>query len=69
MLTTAKPTISLGVNLDNDEALERAFAVLAEGGHVLRPLGELHWSPRSADLIDKYGVCWYIYVSQHKPEE
>jgi uncharacterized glyoxalase superfamily protein PhnB len=69
MLMTSQPTISLGINLDNEEELRHAFFVLANGGHVLRPLGELPWSPCSADLVDKYGVCWYIYVSQHKPDE
>lgn len=68
MLTTNKPTISLGVNLNNNEELNHAFSTLSNGGHVLRPLGELPWSPYSADLVDKYGVCWYIYVSQHKPD-
>ena len=68
MATTKQPTMSLGVNLNNDEELEHAYSVLSEGGHILRPLGELPWSPRSADLVDKYGVCWYIYVSQHKPD-
>lgn len=68
MLTTNKPTISLGVNLNNNEELNHAFSILSNGGHVLRPLGELPWSPYSADLVDKYGVCWYIYVSQHKPD-
>jgi len=68
MLITDKPITSLGVNLDTNEELTHAFNILAEGGHVLRPLGELPWSPRSADLVDKYGVCWYIFVSQHKPD-
>lgn len=68
MLSTIQPTISMGVNLNTNEELEHAFEVLAGGGHVLRPLGELPWSPYSADVVDKYGVCWYIYVSQHKPD-
>ncbi len=60
--------MSLGVNLNNNEELNHAYGKLTEGGHILRALGELPWSPRSADLVDKYGVCWYIYVSQHKPD-
>jgi uncharacterized glyoxalase superfamily protein PhnB len=68
MLSSSLPTMSMGVNLNSNEELEHAFEVLAKGGHVLRPLGELPWSPCSADVVDKYGVCWYIYVSQHKPD-
>lgn len=69
MLASPQPTVSLGVNLDTDEELRHAFDVLSAGGHVIRPLGPLPWTPLSADLVDKYGVCWYIFVSQHKPEE
>lgn len=68
MLSSDKPTMSLGVNLNNNEELNHAYERLSEGGHVLRALGDLPWSPLSADLVDKYGVCWYIYVSQHKPD-
>ncbi len=60
--------MSYGINLDNNEELDHAFKTLSNGGHVLRELGSLPWSPASADLVDKYGVCWYIYVSQHRPD-
>ena len=68
MLASQRPTMSYGINLDNDEELDHAYKTLAEGGHVLRELGSLPWSPRSADLVDRYGVCWYLYVSQHRPD-
>jgi PhnB protein len=68
MLTTHWPTMSYGINFDNDEELDFAYSVLCNGGHVLRPIGPLPWSPRSADIVDKFGVYWYIYVSQHKPD-
>jgi PhnB protein len=68
MLTAPCPTMSYGINLDNDEELNVAYSALCEGGHVLRPLGPLPWSRCSADVVDKFGVYWYIYVSQHKPE-
>jgi len=60
--------MSLGVNLNSDEELYHAYEMLSAGGHILRPAGELPWSPLSADVVDKYGICWYIYVSQHKPD-
>ena len=68
MISAKQPTISLGINLDSDEELYRAFSFLEKGGHVLRPIGSLPWSPCSADVVDKFGVCWYLYVSQHKPD-
>ena len=68
MLASRQPTMSYGVNLDNDAELNHAYETLIEGGHILRDLGSLPWSPCSADIVDKYGVCWYIYVSQHRPD-
>lgn len=68
MLDAEQPVTSLGLSLDTDEALERAYRILAEGGRVLRELGPLPWTPLSADLVDRFGVCWYLYVSQHKPD-
>jgi len=68
MLLSDKPTMSLGVNLNSNEELNHAYGILTNGGHILRAIGELPWSPLSADLVDKYGVCWYIFVSQHKPD-
>ena len=35
---------------------------LAKDGTILREIGELPWSPCSADVLDKYGVYWYITV-------
>lgn len=68
MLASKQPTMSYGINLDNDDELHHAYKILVDGGHILRELGSLPWSPCSADIVDKYGVCWYIYVSQHRPD-
>ncbi len=68
MLGARQPTMSCGVNLDNEEQLQHAFNVLSEGGHVIRGVGSLPWSPLSADVVDKFGVCWYLFVSQHRPD-
>ncbi len=69
MLAARQPTMSYGINLETEDELNHAYDKLKTGGHVLRELGELPWSPNSADIVDKYGICWYIYVSQHRPEE
>ena len=67
-LATERPTMSYGISLGNETELNHAYKKLAEGGHILRELGSLPWSPSSADVVDKYGVYWYIYVSQHRPD-
>ncbi len=69
MLKSERPTMSYGLNLGSNAELEHAFEVLSQGGHVLRELGPLPWTPLSADLVDRYGVCWYLFVSQHRPDE
>lgn len=33
-----------------------------EGGKILFPLGPLPWRSRCKDVVDKYGVHWYISV-------
>ena len=68
MLAFSQPTISCGVNLDNEEELRYAFNRLAEGGHIIRELSSVPWSSCSGDVVDKYGVCWYLFVSQHRPD-
>lgn len=69
MLRTRRPTMSYGIDLDSEDELRHAYRRLSEGGKVLRELGALPWSPCSADVIDRFGVCWYIYVQQAKPDD
>ena len=68
MLNAQWPTMSLGINLDNDDEMKTAYAMLIDGGRILRPLGPLPWTPLSADVVDRFGVCWYLHVSQHRPD-
>lgn len=44
----------------NDEALKNAYEVLKEDGQILYPLGPCDWSECMADLVDKFGVRWYL---------
>jgi PhnB protein len=68
MLSVHQPTMSLGINLGSTKELYHAYSELIKGGHIIRSIGPLPWSPCSADVVDKFGVCWYIYVSQHRPD-
>ncbi len=56
------PTMNFGVNLENEAAVKKAYDILTEGGNILLPLGPLPWSSCCANVIDKYGVFWYISV-------
>ena len=61
--------VELGYTFDTREALERAFALLAEGGRVDLPLCELPWSPWAAQVTDRFGVRWFLTLMQHRPPE
>jgi PhnB protein len=61
-LKESRPTMSYGINFDNEDEVRKAYSMLAEGGKVLFPLGSLPWSSCCADVVDKYGVYWYITV-------
>ncbi|GFZ29996.1 hypothetical protein CSC2_05220 [Clostridium zeae] len=61
-LKDSRPTMSYGINFDNEDEVRKAYSMLVEGGKVLFPLGSLPWSSCCADVVDKYGVYWYITV-------
>jgi uncharacterized glyoxalase superfamily protein PhnB len=63
------PAMNFGVVLDNEEAVRRAYAVLSENAAVCTPLRVLPWSDCCADLVDRFGVYWYLTVPQHRPAE
>lgn len=56
------PAVSLFINLPNEEALERAFHRLAEGGKVLMPLDDYGFSARFGWLNDRFGLSWQLNV-------
>ena len=61
--------IELGVDFDSREKLERAFALLSEGGSVEMDVCELPWSPCAAIVRDRFSVRWFLSLPQHQPEE
>ena len=64
-----EPAAQLGVTLADEAGVRNAFALLSEGGIIKTPVGPLPWSPCAADLIDKFGVWWYITAPQHHPPD
>lgn len=69
MLRSAWPTMSYGIDFDDDLSLKHAYDALIEGGHVLRPLGPLPWNRLSADVVDRFGVYWYICLGRQAQVE
>lgn len=54
------PIASHGLDFDTEEELRRAYEILAKDGVVIRAPGKLPWDGLSTDVVDKYGVCWYL---------
>lgn len=54
------PASSIFVEFETVEALDHAFAVLADGGQVLMPLDDYGFSPRFGWLDDRFGVSWQL---------
>lgn len=56
------PITSLGINFAGESEVKKAYEFLMREGVAFREIGELPWSKCSADVLDKYGVYWYIYM-------
>ena len=61
-LRGSRPTMSYGLQFTSEDEVRKAYSMLQQGGTVLCPLGPLPWSACAADVVDRYGVYWYICV-------
>lgn len=57
------PAISLFVECDSEEELERLYAALSEGGNVLMPLDNYGFSRRFGWVDDRFGVSWQLNLA------
>ncbi|CAM5767064.1 VOC family protein [Labrys miyagiensis] len=54
------PAISLYVDFETEDELERVAATLAEGGRVYMPLDDYGFSRKFTWVGDRYGVTWQL---------
>ncbi|GAA0634867.1 VOC family protein [Kutzneria viridogrisea] len=54
------PSISLFVQCESEQEVDRLFAALAEGGQELMPLGDYGFSARFGWVNDRFGVSWQL---------
>ena len=59
--TDARPTMSYGIDFASKEKIDHAYALLTQGGTILHAIGPLPWCNYCADVVDRYGVYWYLY--------
>lgn len=57
---TFTPAISLFVNCESAEELDRAFASLSEDGQVFMPIDNYGFSRRFGWCSDRFGVSWQL---------
>lgn len=48
--------------MGTEDAVRNAFDVLSEGGTIIEALGPCDWNPFCANVIDKFGVFWWIAI-------
>jgi len=58
------PAITLFVECETGDELERVFAALAEDGDVMMPLDDYGFSQRYGQLADRYGVPWALNLNK-----
>ncbi|MDE2430668.1 MAG: VOC family protein, partial [Burkholderiales bacterium] len=51
---------TLTLNYDSIEEAEKIFQRLAEGGHVIMPMGATFWAESFGMVADKFGCSWNI---------
>ncbi|GAA3406179.1 VOC family protein [Paenibacillus hodogayensis] len=61
---TFTPSISLYVNCDTEEEIDRVFETLSRDGQILMPLGAYPFSEKFVWLNDKYGVSWQLSLAR-----
>ncbi|TWU58887.1 hypothetical protein Poly51_16670 [Rubripirellula tenax] len=52
----------IALSVSTEQAADKAFESLAEGGAVDMPLVQTFWSPRYGLVTDKFGVGWMVMV-------
>ncbi|MFN2614393.1 MAG: VOC family protein [Actinomycetota bacterium] len=60
---TFTPSVSLFVECESAEELERAFATLSDGGKVFMPLDDYGFSARFGWCSDRFGMSWQLNLA------
>lgn len=60
--------VSLSLNFNDLETIERTFTALADGGNITMPMQDTFWGARFGMTTDKFGVHW-MFNHDYKKEE
>lgn len=65
----AGDNLSLSLNFNEVDELNKTFAALSEGGKITMELQDTFWGARFGMLIDKYGFNWMFNHDYKKENE
>jgi len=57
------------IEFETAEEVRNVYTIVAKEGKVKRPISVQPWSAGSADVMDKYGVNWYISAPMVPPPD
>ena len=58
------PAMSLYVNCESEEEIDRLYGQLSQGGNVLMPLAPYPFSEKFGWIADKFGVSWQLNLQK-----
>ena len=58
--------VSLSLNFNDLETIEKTFTALAEGGQITMPMQDTFWGARFGMTKDKFGVHWMFNHDKEK---
>ena len=64
----AGTNVSLSLNFNDIDGIEKTFAALSEGSTITMPLQDTFWGARFGMLTDKFGFHWMFNHDIKKPE-
>ncbi|EOQ18670.1 VOC family protein [Bacillus cereus] len=53
-------SISLTIECESEEEIERLYVELAKNGKIFMPLQDTFWNAKYAVFADKYGITWQL---------
>ena len=61
--------VSLSLNFNDLDTIEKTFAALSEGGNITMPMQDTFWGARFGMTKDKFGVHWMFNHDYQKKDK
>ena len=55
-----RPVMTYGINFTTEDEVKNAFYLLSQSGRVASAIKSEPWSACSGEVVDKFGVYWYL---------